>query len=131
MQDHIDNDVEQTVNVIYNKFICKPTIPGKFRCPFDHCNKTYSTAESLKRHLIRHSTNKKHVCKYCQKAFLRKSECEIHQRIHTGEKPYVCEICSKSFARATDLKIHLKYHSADKPFKCPFEGCNLAFKRKK
>ncbi|ELP90868.1 zinc finger protein, putative [Entamoeba invadens IP1] len=122
--------LEQSVNIIYDKFISKKDVKGKYVCPYMGCGKTYLSEESLTRHLNRHSTVKEHVCDVCGKAFLRKSECEIHMRIHTGVKPFSCSLCNKKFARATDLKIHMVYHSDEKPFKCPFPGCTLSFKRK-
>ena len=122
--------IEDSVNLIYNKFISKRENEGAFVCPYENCRKAYHTEESLHRHLHRHSTQKEHRCTFCNKAFLRKSECEIHMRIHTGVKPFTCQLCHKQFARSTDLKIHTIYHSNEKPFKCPFPGCTLGFKRK-
>ena len=121
--------IEQSVNEIYHRYISKEN-DGIYKCPVEGCHKSYSSMESLNRHMTRHSTNKEHVCKYCGKAFLRRSECEIHMRIHTGEKPFKCDICGKAFARQTDLKIHKAYHSDEKPFECPFAGCGYRFKRK-
>ena len=125
-----DTVIEENVTLLYDIYVNKKPVPGQFVCPHPGCGKKYDTETSLNRHLVRHSTNKKHVCETCGKAFLRKSELEIHTRVHTGIKPYKCPICPKSFARVTDLRIHLVYHSDDKPFACPFPGCTLRYKRK-
>ena len=125
-----ENMIEENVTLLYDIYINKKPMQGSYICPHPGCGKKYDTEISLNRHLVRHSTNKKHVCEVCGKAFLRKSELEIHSRVHTGIKPFQCPICPKTFARVTDLKIHLVYHSDDKPFACPFPGCTLRYKRK-
>ncbi|KAI2716338.1 transcriptional regulator family: C2H2 zinc finger and Fungal Specific TF [Penicillium roqueforti] len=47
------------------------------------------------------------LCPYCQRSFSRAEHLQRHVRSHTNDKPFSCDICSKSFGR-NDLMIRHK-----------------------
>ncbi|KAK7433452.1 hypothetical protein CaCOL14_013417 [Colletotrichum acutatum] len=51
---------------------------GKLSCP--HCTKTYSQAKHLKRHLLRHTGDRPHMCSLCRNTFARSDVLKRHSR---------------------------------------------------
>lgn len=65
----------------------------------------------LKKHMMRHTGERKYLCKFCPKTFATAYNLKVHIRIHTGDKPYTCEKCGVSFAYNSLMKAHNeKYH---------------------
>ena len=56
-----------------------------FKCPFEGCDKSFTTSNIRK----------------------------VHIRTHTGERPYICpeESCGRAFASATNYKNHMRIHT--------------------
>ena len=56
-----------------------------FKCPFEGCEKSFTTSNIRK----------------------------VHIRTHTGERPYICpeESCGRAFASATNYKNHMRIHT--------------------
>uniref|UniRef100_A0A336KUF1 CSON014099 protein n=1 Tax=Culicoides sonorensis TaxID=179676 RepID=A0A336KUF1_CULSO len=102
----------------------------KFRC--DHCDKTFTLKESLRRHLIRFhfhylATN---ICSECnpQKFFAKRTQYYEHQKIvHSREEKQKCPQCEKLF-KTKSLKQHLnsvhdpKENIIEKRYNCEFCG---------
>lgn len=63
-----------------------------FACPFEGCDRSFTTSNIRK----------------------------VHMRTHTGERPYVCEHegCGRSFASATNYKNHSRIHTGLSATKC-------------
>jgi uncharacterized Zn-finger protein len=80
------------------------------KCDFRDCEKLFSTKYSLKRHIMKHSNKKRHICKHCQKGFTLPQYLEEHEYTHTGEKPFVCGVgeCIEVFRQRGKLSIHRK-----------------------
>ena len=97
----------------------------KFTC--DDCQKTYSTRQSLKRHMSDvHKGLKPFKCTSCDSKFANGQGLKNHiAAIHGGKKPYQCQKCDSSFATNQGLKRHISsVHEEQKQFKC--QKCQYA-----
>lgn len=122
-----------------------------------YCQKPFSRAEHLKRHILsrhtkktitfpcsiceyiaenakdlnvhRRSHNKNWLtCKSCDGKFTSKSELTEHIKTHSNdERPFLCSECGMRFVRNDYLVIHMRRHTGEKPYKCRF--CDRAFPR--
>ncbi|XP_043076972.1 putative transcription factor Ovo-like 1 isoform X2 [Puntigrus tetrazona] len=72
------------------------------------CQKTFTTARMLKRHVKCHSETKKHSCEHCGKGFNDAFDLKRHVRTHTGVRPYKCTLCVKAFTQRCSLESHLR-----------------------
>ncbi|XP_068279624.1 transcription factor E4F1 isoform X2 [Nyctibius grandis] len=79
---------------------------GRYVCEL--CQKTFKTANSLKAHMITHSSRKDYECELCGTSFRTKGSLIRHHRRHTDERPYKCEKCGKTFRESGALTRHLK-----------------------
>uniref|UniRef100_A0A8C1J5V9 Ovo-like zinc finger 1b n=2 Tax=Cyprinus carpio TaxID=7962 RepID=A0A8C1J5V9_CYPCA len=104
------------------------------------CQKTFTSARMLKRHVKRHSETKKYSCEHCGKGFNDAFDLKRHVRTHTGVRPYKCTLCVKAFTQRCSLESHLrKIHAVtqqyaykerrDKLYVC--EECGLTAQTRK
>ncbi|WAR21452.1 ZN143-like protein [Mya arenaria] len=98
-----------------------------FSCSQEGCEKTYSTNEGLKRHLLTHQEHrtlhfdeKMHQCPSCERRFR-------HVSSFRREKPYQCSKCIARFSDVSSKNRHEKEHENNKRFTCNL--CNDTFKR--
>ncbi|KAG1681493.1 Metal regulatory transcription factor 1 [Nymphon striatum] len=102
----------------------------RYRCEFDGCEKTYSTAGNLKTHQKTHRGEFSFTCSQdgCGKAFLTSYSLKIHVRVHTKEKPFECDVigCEKAYNTLYRLKAHQRIHTGD-TFNCEEERCTKFF----
>ena len=96
------------------------------RC--EHCGKSFSRKQDLRRHLHTHTGYKPYKCEHCGKCFSQSCSLKRHLWTHSVDKPYKCEHCGKCFVQSCTLQTHLQTHSKDKPFKCEF--CGNCFRQK-
>ncbi|XP_055710217.1 gastrula zinc finger protein XlCGF26.1-like [Phlebotomus papatasi] len=116
-----------------------------FHC--SRCERSFTTAASLRNHMMRHELIKNHECSICGIKTVTGSELNSHMTIHVktkllscelcplkfsrrgnlkqhintvhqGIKNHHCTICSKSFGTTRSLKNHLMLHTGERPFAC-------------
>jgi|SRR6218665_246754 len=91
-----------------------------FKCR--DCDREFTRAEGLKRHMTTHSGDKPCICSQCGKQFSRLDHLVLHMRTHTGERPYACSECGKHFSTGPHLKKHLGMHGRETPYVCNCHG---------
>ena len=91
------------------------------------CGKSFSQAGILRRHEIIHSGVKPFTCTTCGRSFSQAKNLRDHERIHSGVKPFTCSLCGTSFTRARNLRRHERIHSGVKPITCTM--CEKSFTR--
>nr|XP_046216567.1 zinc finger protein ZFMSA12A-like isoform X1 [Oncorhynchus gorbuscha] len=101
---------------------------GQFECP--QCGKVFKWHNSLKKHLVTHSTDKVFNCRYCGEGpFPGVAELRAHQKAHGAEdKPYKCKQCGKGFSSQVWQNNHEQRHSQERSKICP--SCGKAFRCK-
>lgn len=94
--------------------------PPNFEC--DVCAKLFANKATLTRHMINHTGERRHPCKFCDKSFRDNDRLTIHTRYrHSGERPHKCPHCDKCFVEPSSLKVHLIVHTGIKRYVC--QGC--------
>lgn len=76
------------------------------------CNKSFSSKDTLKKHLRRiHEAGKSHICNECGDKFYDKRELKVHiLSMHEGKKLFRCSIlsiCKLCFIVRSNLKKHM------------------------
>lgn len=67
---------------------------------------------------------KTHECSICNKTFTRAEHLRRHMAIHLNSTPYNCEICKKRFSRSDHMVQHFRVHHPDvRPYKCRYTNC--------
>lgn len=74
-------------------------------CPI--CNKKFSYAKVLIRHMQSHE---EHPCLICHKSFSYRRDLTRHQKVHKRERPFECPVCTKTFARNDYVRQHMQTH---------------------
>ena len=90
--------------------------PKSYTCLI--CNKSLSSANTLRYHTQGHTGKRPFSCSICLRPFSFTKSLEIHKRTHTGEKPNNCSLCSKSFSNGNQLKAHVETHRKPKSYTC-------------
>lgn len=93
------------------------------------CDKNFTKAFSLNRHMQLHTGEKPHKCNICRRAFIQKTDMERHETTHSDILNFQCTMCDKRFKTKKNLTCHLVTHSVDRPYKCNF--CVKDFKVKR
>lgn len=82
-----------------------------FICSIADCDKSFSLKCTLQRHLETHKVDRKVVtCKVCEKTLSSASSLKFHERIHEDLKPHQCSTCLVQFRTPGNLKSHRKTH---------------------
>ena len=102
-----------------------PTTEKRHQCKV--CDKYFSTASYLKRHILIHTGEKPFSCKVCDVTFREAGNLKSHLRMHTGDKSYKCKVCDKSYTQSSHLTCHMRTHTGQKPYKC--KVCDKGFIR--
>ena len=78
---------------------------GHMKCNI--CNKWFTEAIALSRHMEVHSTDRPFACPICGWRFKQINNMKRHMLTHSGAKPYSCDFCDKSYTDNYSLKQHV------------------------
>eukprot|EP00092_Neocalanus_flemingeri_P013784 GFUD01014867.1.p1 GENE.GFUD01014867.1~~GFUD01014867.1.p1 ORF type:complete len:864 (+),score=225.34 GFUD01014867.1:100-2691(+) len=78
---------------------------GHMKCNL--CNKWFTEAVALSRHMEVHSTDRPFSCPICGWRFKQMHNMKRHMLTHSGAKPYSCDFCDKSYTDNYSLKQHV------------------------
>ena len=84
-----------------------------FKCPYDDCERLYSTKKILRRHIRAiHERESQFQCPNCGKPLSSGQNLREHMYIHTGAYPYVCEYpgCGARFRQGSQYCAHKRVH---------------------
>ncbi|GFS82501.1 zinc finger protein 91 [Trichonephila clavipes] len=93
------------------------------RCYF--CGQKFMDKNVLRKHISIHK-DRDFYCEVCNKAFSAAWGLRKHMKTHTGERPYQCEHCDRAFVQKCTLQFHIKAIHGNKPHpKCKTCGKRL------
>lgn len=65
-----------------------------------------------------------HECSVCNRTFTRAEHLRRHMAIHLNSTPYNCEICDRKFSRSDHMVQHFRVHHPHvRPYKCRYTNC--------
>ena len=99
---------------------------GGFKC--DICNKSLSTAYSLKAHKQIHSS---FTCKLCGATIKKRKEFELHLLAHKGSSGFSCEQCDSWFSSKSTLNFHVRAVHCKQNDRVSCDHCDRTFATKK
>lgn len=88
-------------------------VPKLHKCTVSGCDKSFSEADCLKRHHLRHLYIKNHSCTLCPAEFTYQSGLKAHMATHLNNRNYHCHLCPSKFNNAQVLKLHIRSHNGD------------------
>ncbi|GFV94014.1 hypothetical protein TNCV_3573671 [Trichonephila clavipes] len=107
-QQHVTSPTGEGKKEKFKRVCVTKSADGKFRC--DKCAFVTAIRNSMRRHILRHSTERPHQCHLCPKGFIEKTDLNTHLMKHAGEKPFKCNLCEKGYYNRASLKKHLVLH---------------------
>lgn len=83
-------------------------------CICSVCNKEFSIAKDLRRHMQSHNIGRYCDCLLCGAKFKSSRTLQSHMKLHSQGKPYDCLICLIPFEALANLQQHLiSFHKLD------------------
>ncbi|XP_063229319.1 zinc finger protein 300-like [Bacillus rossius redtenbacheri] len=82
----------------------------KIKCPY--CDMSFNSSFGLSVHLVIHTGERPHKCRFCDETFTQKGHLHHHLRLrHPGLKHHTCPLCGLDFEHLAELKEHNKFCS--------------------
>merc|ERR1712126_250095 len=91
--------------LVSEKFLCSPK-----KTPQNFCK--------MLRASKKRGEGKTHVCEICDKSCTSAATLKTHLLGHTEEKPFSCELCNYTGTSPGSLKKHMLNHIGEKPHNC-------------
>ncbi|XP_014279612.1 oocyte zinc finger protein XlCOF6 [Halyomorpha halys] len=98
----------------------------EFMC--DQCSQSYFNVFTLKRHYLKHTSERSFSCDTCGKAFWMKDALKVHMRSHSSVKSYTCSHCPRAFVHKHSLNAHVRSHVGAQPYSCNVCGKSFVHK---
>ncbi|CAH1404192.1 unnamed protein product [Nezara viridula] len=98
----------------------------EFMC--DQCSQSYFNVFALKRHYLKHTSERSFSCDTCGKAFWMKDALKVHIRSHSSVKSYTCPHCPRAFVHKHSLNSHVRSHVGAQPYSCNVCGKSFVHK---
>lgn len=111
-----------------------PPAPGRWKCDWPGCNKSYTRSNDATRHKRLHTGEKLSVCKEpgCNYRAIKKGDLAKHMLAHTDERRFPCPEpgCAYKAQVISSLNLHLRTHTNERPFECSKPGCGYKAKQR-
>ncbi|XP_078606920.1 uncharacterized protein LOC144879392 [Branchiostoma floridae x Branchiostoma japonicum] len=103
------------------------------------CDMGFTSGFLLRRHEVRHSTDRRFKCKFCEKTYKHRGAVEHHQKKEHREQfgaavvddylnRFACNVCGRTGHTKQVIEKHIKaVHLNLRDEACPYKGCNKAF----
>ncbi|XP_044585242.1 zinc finger protein 267-like isoform X2 [Cotesia glomerata] len=104
-------DHNQVKNQVISKYKRKKQLK---KCP--ECD--FVTMWNLRRHMVRHSSDRPYKCSDCNYSSKTKCTLKIHIRSHSDEKNFKCSVCPYRSQFLPNLQRHIRIHTGFRPYKC-------------
>lgn len=89
----------------------------KYRCHYKDCLKQFKRHSRLLEHLNTHLEVRPYRCNFCEKSYSRADHLKRHLISHSANKrPFLCEICNTGFSSKSHLKRHKDRVDCSKKF---------------
>lgn len=93
----------------------------KFSC--ERCDRSYTSASSLSRHMQTHTGKFSFYCEQCKRGFNERTNYDQHMAKHEGRSYYFsCQACSKRFISQQKLKDHMATDHVEFNYNCEYCG---------
>ncbi|XP_041985604.1 zinc finger protein 62-like [Aricia agestis] len=86
------------------KLLCKHKKTNHVSLSCYVCNQEYSSKNSLRTHMVKHTNNKQDTCPRCNKEFSNPQSYKFHLK-NCGQ--YICDMCGKEYSQKCSLMFHL------------------------
>lgn len=98
-----DTTETESKDSIKTKISYEKNEQGRYVCQI--CNGTFSTRDSLSRHVIKHTSSKDFKCQLCPREFYFQRDYNAHMKQHYNPQKVNCPECNAIFTTNSSLKV--------------------------